>query len=48
MKDALAKVYAEKLEDDDTPEVKDTIKGLKKASQSHAKQAKSLEKQIKD
>ena len=33
---------------DDEKDVKDVIKGLKKASDSHAKQAKSLTKQISD
>jgi hypothetical protein len=48
MKAALAKVYGEALKDDDKPEVKDVIKGLKKASDTHAAQAKNLEKQIDD
>ena len=38
----------EDLEKDDEKQVKDVIKGLKKASGLHAKQAKSLEKQISD
>ena len=48
MKAALAKVYGEALKDDDKPEVKDVIKGLKKASDTHAAQAKNLKKQIDD
>ena len=38
----------EELDKDDEKDVKDVIKGLKKASDSHAKQAKSLTKQISD
>jgi len=48
MKAALAKVYAEKLDDEDSPEVKKTADMLKKASKAHASQAKDLEKQIDD
>jgi len=48
MKAALAKVYAEKLDDKDSPEVKKTADMLKKASKAHASQAKDLEKQIDD
>ena len=50
-KDLAAKVRGSKKEDlekDDEKQVKDVIKGLKKASGLHAKQAKSLEKQISD
>ena len=38
----------EKLDDKDKPEVKDVVKGLKKAIKTHTQQAKSLEKQMKD
>jgi len=48
MKAALAKVYAEKLDDKDSPDVKKTADMLKKASKAHASQAKDLEKQIDD
>ena len=48
MKAALAKVYAEKLDDKDTPDVKDVVKGLKKAQGLHKKQADTLIKQIDD
>ena len=48
MKAALAKVYAEKLDDKDSPDVKKTADMLKKASKAHAAQAKDLEKQIDD
>ena len=47
VKQALAK-YNEDLEKDDEKQVKDVIKGLKKGSALHAKQAKELEKQIAD
>ena len=40
--------YKEELDKGDTAQVKTVIKGLKKASGLHAKQAKSLEKQIDD
>ena len=40
--------YNEDLEKDDEKQVKDVIKGLKKGSALHAKQAKELEKQIAD
>ena len=48
MKAALAKVYAEKLDDKDAPDVKKTADMLKKASKAHASQAKDLEKQLTD
>ena len=48
MKSALAQVYAEKLDDKDTPDVKDVVKGLKKAQGLHKKQADTLMKQIDD
>ena len=48
MKAALAKVYAEKLDDKDSPDVKKTADMLKKASKAHAAQAKDLEKQLDD
>ena len=47
VKQALAK-YNEDLEKDDEKQVKDVVKGLKKGSALHAKQAKELEKQIAD
>ena len=47
VKQALAK-YNEDLDKDDEKQVKDVVKGLKKGSALHAKQAKELEKQIVD
>jgi len=47
-KDLAAKVRKEELDRDDEPDVKDVIKGLKKASKSHADQAKKLEKSVKE
>ena len=47
VKQALAK-YNEELDQDDEKQVKDVVKGLKKGSALHAKQAKELEKQIAD
>ena len=50
-KDLAAKVRGskkEELDQDDEKQVKDVVKGLKKGSALHAKQAKELEKQIAD
>ena len=47
VKQALQR-YNEDLDKDDEKQVKDVVKGLKKGSALHAKQAKELEKQIAD
>ena len=48
MKEALAKVWSEKLDDKDKEDVKKTADMLAKASKAHAAQSKDLKKQIKD
>ena len=48
MKEALAKVWSEKLDDKDKEDVKKTADMLAKASKTHAAQSKDLKKQIKD
>ena len=45
---AARKSRKEELDKEDEPNVKDVIKGLKKASKTHAGQAKDLEKAIKE